>query len=96
MQLRRLSAHLNIVIIQLAVESNYTVLFVNYSLAPKAKYPVAVEEFSLVLQQTLNAENVKEFSINPNSTAVVVNFVGGNLAANLTSKFLNITQENRD
>ena len=96
MQLRRLSAHLNIVIIQSAVESNYTVLLVNYSLAPKAKYPVAVEVFSLVLQQTLNAENVKEFSINPNSTAVVVNSVGGNLAANLTSKFLNITQENRD
>jgi acetyl esterase/lipase len=44
----------------------------------------------------LNAENAKKSSINPNSTAVVVNSVGGNLAANLTSKFLNITHENRD
>jgi acetyl esterase len=62
-----------------ANEAQCKVISVDYSLAPEAKFPVAVEDAYLSVKWV--ADNAKELGIDPNSIAVGGDSAGGNLAA---------------
>lgn len=60
------------------------VVFVNYSLSPKVKHPVALEECYASLCWVL--QNAQALNVDLNRLAVAGDSAGGNLTAALTSK----------
>src|ERR671921_2936965 len=67
---------------ELANKANVTVVFVNYTLSPEAKYPVAVEQAYAATKWV--AQNGQTINVNSSSLAVVGDSVGGNMAAAVT------------
>jgi acetyl esterase len=67
---------------ELANKGNVAIVFVNYTLSPEAKYPVALEQaYAATRWVTQNAQSI---NVNPSRIAVVGDSVGGNLTAALT------------
>jgi acetyl esterase/lipase len=67
---------------ELTVGARAAVVFPNYSLSPKARYPVAIEESYAVLEWV--AEHGAEHDLDPARIAVAGDSVGGNMTAALT------------
>lgn len=61
------------------------VIFVDYSLSPEVKYPVALEECYTTLCWI--QENATSIHVDPKRLAVSGDSAGGNLSAALSSKF---------
>ncbi|KAI9267408.1 Alpha/Beta hydrolase protein [Sporodiniella umbellata] len=68
---------------KLATESKCAVMFVNYSLSPEVKFPVALNQCFSVLTWILNTENASRISVDASRLAVAGDSAGGNLAAAL-------------
>ena len=64
---------------ELANKANVVVIFVNYTPAPEAKYPVALEEAYAATKWI--AQNGKTVNVNASRLAVAGDSVGGNMAA---------------
>lgn len=64
---------------ELAVKAKSAVVFVNYSLSPEARFPVAIEEAYAATKYI--SEQGKEFNLDSSHLAVVGDSVGGNMAA---------------
>jgi acetyl esterase len=64
---------------ELANKANVVVIFVNYTLSPEAKYPVALEEAYAATKWI--AQNGKTVNVNASRLAVAGDSVGGNMAA---------------
>lgn len=69
-------------ILELVNQAQIAVVFVEFSLAPEARYPVAIEQSYAVLKYV--AENAKSLKIDPSRLAVGGDSVGGNMATVLT------------
>jgi acetyl esterase len=69
-------------ILELANQANAAVVFVEFSLSPEAKYPVAIEEGYAALKWV--SENAKEINVDASRMAVSGDSVGGNMAIALT------------
>jgi acetyl esterase/lipase len=67
---------------EFANKANVTVVFVNYTPAPDAHYPVQIEQAYAALKWV--AENGKSINVDPSRLAVVGDSVGGNMAAAVT------------
>jgi acetyl esterase len=67
---------------ELAVGARAAVVFVNYSLAPEAKYPTAIEEVYVVARWL--ADHGLEWDLDPGRAAISGDGVGGNMAAAVT------------
>ncbi len=67
---------------ELANKANVAVVFVNYTLSPEAKYPIALEQAYAATKWV--AQNGQSINVNSSRLAVVGDSVGGNLAAALT------------
>ena len=63
----------------LAVRSNVTLIFVNYSPSPEVQFPVPVEQAYAAVQYV--AGHAAEFGVDPLRIAVAGDSVGGNMAA---------------
>lgn len=72
-------------ITQMVNIANCVVVTVNYRLAPEDRYPAAVEDSIESLHWVVN-QGPKEIAINPNRIAVGGSSSGGNLAATVTLK----------
>ena len=59
-----------------------TIVFVNYTLSPEAKYPIAPEQAYPATKWV--AQNSKSINVDPSRTAVLGDSVGGNLTTALT------------
>jgi acetyl esterase len=66
----------------LTVGSNCAVVFVNYSRAPKYKYPVQIEQAYAATKYI--AERGREYAIDGSNMAICGDSVGGNIAAVVT------------
>jgi acetyl esterase len=67
---------------ELANKGNVAIVFVNYTLSPEAKYPIALEQaYAATRWVTQNAQSI---NVDPSRIAVVGDSVGGNLTAALT------------
>ncbi|KAI9321018.1 alpha/beta hydrolase fold-domain-containing protein [Dichotomocladium elegans] len=66
----------------LTVEARAAVVFVNYSLSPEVRFPVAIEECYDALEWVLS--NGAAIKVDPSRLAVAGDSAGGNLAAALT------------
>lgn len=69
-------------VLELANKSNCAFVYVDYSLSPEAKYPVAIEECYAVAKWV--AENAKEINVDASKMAVSGDSVGGNMSIALT------------
>ncbi len=67
---------------ELANKANVAVVFVNYTLSPEAKYPIALEQAYAATKWV--AQNGQSINVNSSRLAVVGDSVGGNLTAALT------------
>jgi acetyl esterase len=67
---------------EITVGSNAAVVFINYSLSPEAKYPVAIEEDYAATKYI--AENGTDHNLDPSRLAVAGDSVGGNMVAAVT------------
>ncbi|MEO9363247.1 MAG: alpha/beta hydrolase [Nitrososphaera sp.] len=67
---------------ELANKANATIVFVNYTRSPEAKYPVAIEQAYAATKWV--AENGKSINVDPSRLAVAGDSVGGNMAAAVT------------
>jgi len=67
---------------ELANNANVSVVYVNYTLSPEAKYPVALEEAYAATKWV--AENGQEINVNSSRLAVAGDSVGGNMATAVT------------
>ncbi|GGA46504.1 alpha/beta hydrolase [Paenibacillus physcomitrellae] len=67
---------------ELAVGSTSTVVFVNYSLSPEARYPVAIEQVYTALQWV--ADKGWDYGLDPSRITAAGDSVGGNMTAALT------------
>jgi acetyl esterase len=67
---------------ELAAEARAAVIFINYSLAPEAKYPVALEEIYAVALWA--SRHGLEHGLDPARLAIAGDSVGGNMAAAVT------------
>ena len=67
---------------EIANKANVAVVFVNYTLSPEAKYPVALEQVYAATKWV--AQNGQTINVNSSRLAVVGDSVGGNLTAALT------------
>ncbi|KAI8368242.1 alpha/beta hydrolase fold-domain-containing protein [Radiomyces spectabilis] len=65
---------------ELAVQARAAVVFVNYSLSPEVKYPVAMEECYSVVEWLANSKNAASLQINAHQLAVAGDSAGGNFA----------------
>ena len=63
---------------QLAINTNSVVIFPEYSRSPEAKYPVALKEIYSVLEYIY--ENPDEFNIDNDSIAIAGDSAGANMA----------------
>jgi acetyl esterase len=67
---------------ELANKGNVAIIFVNYTLSPEAKYPIALEQaYTATRWVTQNAQSI---NVDPSRMAVVGDSVGGNMTAALT------------
>src|SRR5215211_9437356 len=64
---------------ELANKANVAVVFVNYTLSPEAKYPIALEQAYAATRWV--AQNGQTINVNSSRLAVVGDSVGGNLTA---------------
>jgi acetyl esterase len=64
--------------LELANRAQAVLVFVNYSLSPEAKYPVAIEESYIVAKWV--EENAKSISVDASRMAVAGDSVGGNMS----------------
>lgn len=62
-------------------------LFVNYSISPEVKFPVAANECFSVFNWVLNAENAKNIAVDPSRVVVAGDSAGGNLTVALTRNY---------
>lgn len=60
-------------------------MFVDYSLSPEVKYPVALEECYAALCWTL--DNAASINVDPKSLVVAGDSAGAHLCATLSSKY---------
>ncbi len=67
---------------EIANKANVTIVFVNYSPSPEAKYPIALEQAYTATKWV--AQNGKSINVDPSRMAIVGDSVGGNLTAALT------------
>ncbi|MHB0883477.1 alpha/beta hydrolase [Paenibacillus sp. SEL1] len=67
---------------ELAVGSQAAVVFPEYSLAPEAKYPTAIEEIYAVVQWV--AQHGREHGLKPHTLTIAGDSVGGNMTAAVT------------
>ncbi len=67
---------------ELANKANTVVIFVNYTLSPEAKYPVALEQAYAAINWV--AQNGQSINVDSSRLAIIGDSVGGNLAAALT------------
>lgn len=67
---------------QLCHTTDAAVVFVNYSLAPEAKFPVAIEEAYQVLERII--QKAHDYKLDPNRLAIAGDSIGGNMAIALT------------
>lgn len=67
---------------QIVAGAYATVVFVNYSRSPEAKFPVAIEEAYAAAKYV--AENPKEFNVIPGKLAICGDSVGGNMTIAVT------------
>ena len=67
---------------EIANKANVVVVFVNYTLSPEAKYPIALEQAYAVTNWV--AQNGQSINVDSSRLAVVGDSVGGNLTAALT------------
>ncbi|GIG90913.1 alpha/beta hydrolase [Plantactinospora endophytica] len=67
---------------ELAVQSNSAIVFPEYSRAPEARFPIAIEECYAVAQWI--AAQGDDYGIDPTRIAIAGDSVGGNLATVLT------------
>ncbi len=67
---------------ELAVGSNSIVIFVNFSPAPEARFPVAIEEAYAATKYV--AEHASEFNVQADNLIVCGDSVGGNMAIAVT------------
>ena len=67
---------------EIANGANAAVVFVNYTLSPEARYPMAIEEAYAATEWV--AENSQALKIDPARIAVAGDGVGGNMAAAVT------------
>jgi acetyl esterase len=67
---------------EIARKANAAVVFVEYSLSPAVKYPVAIEEGYQAMKYI--AENGRQLDLDPSRLAVVGDSAGGNMAAVMT------------
>ncbi|CAO3652230.1 unnamed protein product [Mucor fragilis] len=64
-----------------AVDLNCIAIFVNYSLSPEVKFPVALNEAHSVIEYVTNSTTASKLQINPSRVAVGGDSAGGNLSA---------------
>lgn len=67
---------------ELAIRTNSIVVFPEYSLAPEAKYPTAIEQNYAVLQKLVDLAAIKKFDLT--KLTVAGDSVGGNMATVMT------------
>jgi acetyl esterase len=67
---------------ELANKANVAIVFVNYTPAPEAQYPVQIEQAYAAMKWV--AENGRSISVDPSRLAVAGDSVGGNMAASVT------------
>jgi hypothetical protein len=75
----------NFTYVQLVNKLNACIIFVDYSLSPEVRYPVALEECYTALCWT--RDNAKSIHVDPTRLAVCGDSAGGNLATALASKW---------
>ncbi|CEP11517.1 hypothetical protein [Parasitella parasitica] len=69
---------------KLAAEANCAVLFVNYSLSPEVRFPVALEECYTVVSHATTPELAEKLKVDPTRVALGGDSAGGNLTAAVT------------
>jgi acetyl esterase len=67
---------------EIAIKANVVVVFVNYTLSPEGKYPIALEQAYATANWV--ARNGQSINVDSSRLAVVGDSVGGNLTAALT------------
>jgi acetyl esterase len=67
---------------ELANKANVAIVFVNYTLAPEAQYPVQIEQAYAATKWV--AENGQSINVDPSRLAVVGDSAGGTMAAAVT------------
>ena len=67
---------------RLSTGSNSAIVFVNYSLSPEAKFPIAIEEQYAVLEYI--GKNAKDLNVDLSRLSIVGDSVGGNMAIAIT------------
>jgi acetyl esterase len=67
---------------EIAIKANVVIVFINYTLSPEAKYPIALKQVYAATKWV--AENGQSINVNSSRLAIVGDSVGGNLAAALT------------
>jgi acetyl esterase len=67
---------------ELANKANVAIVFVNYTPAPEAQYPVQIEQAYAALKWV--AENAKSINVDGSRLAIAGDSVGGNMAAAVT------------
>jgi len=67
---------------ELANKASVAIVFVNYTPAPEAQYPVQIEQAYAALKWVV--ENGRSINVDPSRLAVVGDSVGGNMAASVT------------
>ncbi|CAO3636616.1 unnamed protein product [Cunninghamella echinulata] len=72
-----------ILVYQLAIQTQAVVVFVDYSLSPEAKHPIALEECYAAL--TWINKNAASFNGDPNRLAICGDSAGGNMTAAVTA-----------
>ncbi len=65
------------------IKNGYTVVSINYRLAPNVVHPLQIEDCALAFKWVLN--NIKDFGGNPNEIAVIGHSAGAHLAALLVA-----------
>jgi len=69
---------------KIAIHVNVCVIYLDYPLAPKYKYPIAIDHSKLAIQYIIN--NAPFFNIDSNKIAIVGDSAGGNLAIIVTQQ----------
>lgn len=78
----------DISLIQFAVDLNCIAIFVNYSLSPEVKFPVALNEAHSVIEYVTNSTTASKLQINPSRVAVGGDSAGGNLSAAVSCEYM--------
>ncbi|CAF2135386.1 unnamed protein product [Rotaria magnacalcarata] len=74
---------------ELAVQTDFIVISVEYLLAPEHPFPVGLDDCTKVTKHILDIDNANKFNIDPTRVAIAGDSVGGNFAAVIATRLTN-------